>query len=171
MTAPLPAVLVRPRRPEDLPDCVSVIADTHRTSAYPVNWPKDPSGWLTPSGLLDAWVAEVDGRIVGHSVLGTGRERTVRLWSERTGLPPTAAGEIKRLCVASGARERSIGSLLLAATAKAAVERGLHPVLGVLESSVDAIALYERLGWTHVGSEDFVLADGRMSVMHVYGAP
>ena len=84
---------------------------------------------------------------------------------------PTAAGEIKRLCVASGARGRSIGSLLLAATAKAAVERGLHPVLGVLESSVDAIALYERLGWTHVGSEDFALADGRMSVMHVYGAP
>lgn len=164
-------MLVRPRRPEDLPDCVSVIADTHRTSAYPATWPKDPGGWLSPAGLLDAWVAEVDGRIVGHSVLGEATDQTVRLWSERTGLPLSTAGEVKRLCVTSAARGHSIGRLLLATTAKAAVERGLHPVLGVLDNCVDAIALYERLGWTRLASEDFVLGDGRTSVIHVYAAP
>ena len=171
MTAPLPAVLVRRRRPEDLPDCVSVIADTHRTSAYPATWPKDPGGWLSPTGLLDAWVAEVDGHIVGHSALGVAREHTLGPWAEHTGLPLSAAGEVKRLCVASAARGRSIGSLLLATTAKAAVERGLHPVLGVLENSVSAIALYERLGWHRLASSDFQLRDGTTTVMHVYAAP
>ena len=98
-----PTALVRRRRSADLPACVSVLADTHRTSAYPVNWPADPAGWLTPGGLLGAWVAEVDGVVVGHVALIEARARTAGAWAEHTGSPGSAVGEVTRLCVSRAA--------------------------------------------------------------------
>jgi ribosomal protein S18 acetylase RimI-like enzyme len=170
-TTPRPAALIRRRRPADLPDCVSVLADTHRTSSYPVDWPSDPAGWLTPRGLLDAWVAELAGVIVGHVALIEAREKTARAWTAHSGRPATAAGEVSRLCVSRAARGRSIGRQLLATADAATRERGLHTVLGVLDESVDAIVLYDKLGWHRMSTVDFEFADGRMTVMHCYAAP
>ncbi len=170
-TTERPTALIRRRRHEDLPACVSVLADTHRTSAYPVNWPSDPEGWLTPGGLLDAWVAEVAGVVVGHVALIEARARTARAWAKHTGSPSSAAAEVSRLCVSRAARGRSIGRLLLETADAGARELGLPTVLGVLDESVDAIALYDRAGWLRMSTVDFEFPDGRTTVMHCYAAP
>jgi GNAT superfamily N-acetyltransferase len=163
--------LVRPRTPDDVPACVEILADTHRTAGYPVHWPADPAGWLSPADLLGAWVAEVDGQVVGHAALIEARDRTGSAWAEWSGSPAGEAAEVTRLCVTSAARGRSVGRRLLDTVAKAAVDRGRHPILGVLEPGGAAIVLYEHAGWTRFASVDFRLSDGTMTIMRCYTAP
>lgn len=165
------AVTIRPRRPDDLPACVAALGDTHRTSAYPTVWPKDPAAWLTPKDMLGAWVAEVDGAVVGHVALGEPKDRTVGTWAAATRRPLATVAEVTRLFVASTARGRSLGERLLVTAGAYARARGRTLVLGVLRESRAAIALYERLGWRRLSSMDFTLSNGMVTTMYCYVPP
>jgi GNAT superfamily N-acetyltransferase len=159
MTDVLTEVGVRPRRDDDLPSCVEALSAVHRTDAYPVNWPADPGLWLTPDGLLEAWVAAAGPEVFGHVAITGGVD----------GGPVSVA----RLFVPSRARRRGVaGALLDAARAWAAV-RGLGLVLEVEDGGRAAIAFYERHGWRRVGTaeSDWTTADGRTALMHTYVAP
>ncbi|WP_411102860.1 GNAT family N-acetyltransferase [Streptomyces sp. cmx-4-9] len=149
-----PPCRVRRRFDGDLDACVQALAAVHGHSGYPVNWPEDPGGWLTPSSLLAAWVAEVDGRVVGH--VGLSRSGTddlaPGLWGSREGVDADRAAVVNRLFVAPTARARGIGALLLAQAVREARARGLHPVLDVVVSDTAAAALYERMGWEHLAT-------------------
>jgi GNAT superfamily N-acetyltransferase len=148
-----------------------VLAQAHRSSAYPVHWPVDPARWLTPDALLAAWVAEVDGVVLGHIAIATAGEVTAQPWAEDTGRPVGQAAEITRLFVADAAQGRSVGRRLLDVACAEARERGRHPVLGVLDHNRSAIALYHRAGWRRLSSVDFPLSDDNIGLMHCYAAP
>lgn len=164
-------VSIRPRRPDDLAACVAIIAETHRTSRYPVNWPADPEGWLTPRDLLGAWVAELAGVVVGHIALMDATEAPAKAWAVSTGQSVGEAAEITRLCVAGAARRRSAGRRLLDTAAAAAQEQDRHAVLGVFDQDSSAIALYDRAGWRRLSSVDYEMSRGRKVLMHCYAAP
>ena len=152
-----PAVVVRQRDDSDLSACVEALADVHTRDGYPVNWPADPAGWLTTATLIDAWVAELDGRVVGHVGLSGGTKDDVapRLLSGREGVPLVAStGVVSRLFVAPGARGHRIGAQLMARVVAEARARELRPVLDVVATDTSAIALYERLGWELLGIAD-----------------
>ncbi|MEV7773024.1 GNAT family N-acetyltransferase [Kitasatospora sp. NPDC086791] len=166
-------VLVRPRRADDLPDCVRVLGVVHSADHYPADWPDHPAAWLTPDGLLAAWIAESDGRPAGHVGLarsGPG-DLAPALWSRRTGGRPELTAVIGRLYVAPGARGHHLGARLLACAVTHARALGLHPVLDVLATDTAAVALYRRLGWTHLGSGDQQWASGRTVTVHCFAAP
>jgi GNAT superfamily N-acetyltransferase len=132
-----------------------ILDAVHRADAYPTHWPEDPQSWLTPSGLLGAWVAEVDNLIAGHVAL-------------RAGARPA---EITRLFVAGESRGRGVGRALLEIALREAAVRGLKPEIEVVETNRAAIALYERAGWRRISSEPWVdAADGR-TLLHRYTAP
>ncbi|MFF3336530.1 GNAT family N-acetyltransferase [Streptomyces sp. NPDC002888] len=139
---------MRPRVADDLADCIAVLTAVHEDGGYPVNWPARPADWLTPRSLLSAWVAELDGRIVGHVVLSHSDEGDVApgLWQARH-KGAGAAAVVNRLFVSPAARGRGIGAALLERATCEAHARGLHPVLDVVASDTAATALYERLGW------------------------
>ncbi|MFG2709676.1 GNAT family N-acetyltransferase [Streptomyces goshikiensis] len=143
-------VLVRRRAESDLGGCVRVLGDVHRLDGYPVNWPECPGAWLAPSGLLVAWVAVWEGRVVGHVGLCRAEpgDAAPGLWGGGAG----AVAVVSRLFVAAGARGRGVGALLVARAVREAAGRGLHPVLDVVASDAAAAALYERLGWVLLGS-------------------
>ncbi|MEU1026849.1 GNAT family N-acetyltransferase, partial [Streptomyces sp. NPDC005904] len=62
-----PVLRVRERAgAPDLAACVEVLAQVHKRDGYPVNWPDRPADWLSGTAALGAWVAELDGRVVGH---------------------------------------------------------------------------------------------------------
>lgn len=164
-------MIIRVRTPADLPGCVAVLADTHRRDTYPYRWPDDPTGWLTPTGLLGAWVAELAGVIVGHVALIRSRGQTTTAWTEYTGRPGGDTAEVSRLCVASTARGRSVGRLLLTAAQTGAAELGRHPILGVLDSSPSAISMYDKAGWLRLSTVDFHHSDGTVAIMYCYAAP
>ncbi|MBF8188511.1 GNAT family N-acetyltransferase [Nonomuraea sp. K274] len=128
--------------------CVEALATVHAADRYPVNWPDDPGGWLTPDDLAMAWIAAEGGAVLGHVGL-------------------TSDAEITRLFVAPAARGRRLARLLLDAV-RAAVHTPLK--LEVSSEGAAAIALYERSGWRRVGSSraEWLNAAGEPALLHHY---
>lgn len=165
-----PRVRIRPRLAADLDGCVAALALVHAHSRYPVNWPGRPTDWLTPAALLAAWVAELDGRIVGHAGLCGAEEEDMaaRLWSAGSGRAEPAV--ISRLFVSPEARGHGTGAALLARAVGAARTRGLHPVLDVVATD-PAASFYERLGWRLLGTADQRWGPVRVVSLRCYAAP
>ncbi|GAA2098159.1 GNAT family N-acetyltransferase [Streptomyces albiaxialis] len=145
-----PPVSVRPRTAHDLDACVRALAAVHARDGYPVNWPERPAAWLDEPSLLGAWVAELDGRVVGHAALARPApgDAAPALWRARAGDEGTVV--VGRLFVDPAARGHGIGALLLTKATDEARARGLRPVLDVVAKDVAAVALYERLGWEYL---------------------
>lgn len=168
------AAQIRRREARDLPACVRALAAVHAADGYPLVWPADPTRWLQPKNLLDAWVAVRDGALVGHVALcGPEDADVAALWCASAGVPLARIAEIAKLFVDPATRGSRLGAALLAHAAAAAAALGLVPALEVLDHDRAARRLYERLGWRHVGNvqASWALADGASPVLHAYLAP
>jgi GNAT superfamily N-acetyltransferase len=142
----------------------------HRSDGYPVSWPEDPVGWLSPTGTLAAWVVEVDDRIAGHVALrAVAADSGAAVWSDATGLPPDRLAAITRLFVSPDDRGAGLGGALLDAACAEAATRDLRPVLDVTAKDRAAIRLYDRRGWRRAHSEPWAFAPETM--LHYYVAP
>jgi GNAT superfamily N-acetyltransferase len=163
---------IRLRSERDLPECVRILETVHRVDGYPTYWPDDPAHWLSPRAMLGAWVAENDGRIVGHVLLRSGTaEASASVWASATGLPPEQFAAVTRFFVSPDSREAGAGGALLDAALAEATARGLHPALDVVETNLDAIHFYERRGWQRVHSEPWAAAEDGKTLLHYYVAP
>lgn len=165
-----PRVVVRPRLAADLDGCVAALEQVHAHSGYPVDWPADPAGWLTPDALIAGWTAELDGRIVGHVALCSARagDAAAALWSARAGRAAPAV--ISRLYVSPAARGHGVGTALMDRAVAAARLRGLRPVLDVVATD-PASAFYERLGWRFLGAADQQWGPARTVTVNCFAAP
>jgi [ribosomal protein S18]-alanine N-acetyltransferase len=136
---------------EDLDACVQALALVHAADRYPVDWPRDPAGWLMPGDLTGAWVAVEAGVVVGHVGLARGVE-------------------VVRLFVVPAARGGGLAGRLLTAVRAAA---GGPLELEVSSEGVAAIAFYERSGWRRVGSarSGWRNAAGEPALVHRYVSP
>jgi GNAT superfamily N-acetyltransferase len=143
-------VPIRTRSAGDLAVCVAILRRVHAASSYPVRWPADPVGWLSPEGLIAAWVAEHDGVVLGHAGLARGVPAGCPL--EAAGRDARAVASVTRLFVDPAARRAGRARELLETAAACAVASDLQPVLDVVEDAQAAIALYERSGWRLVGT-------------------
>ncbi|MCD9878708.1 GNAT family N-acetyltransferase [Streptomyces guryensis] len=168
-----PSGLVRPRTDRDLAACVEGLAAVHRHSGYPVNWPDHPADWLTPRALLAAWVAELDGRVVGHLSLSRAAEGdgAPGVWAARTGVGVDVTAVVGRLFVSPDARGHGLGAALLARAVEEARTLALHPVLDVVDSDTAATALYERLGWELLDVVEQHWAPDQTVSVRCYAAP
>jgi ribosomal protein S18 acetylase RimI-like enzyme len=133
------------------------LAVVHATDGYPSRWPADPYAWLLPDA--EAWVAELDGAVVGQALLKTGRD------------PGTAL--LGRLFVTPAGRGHRFGERLIAAALAAAAERELAVTLEVVDSGTAAIALYRRLGWQHTGTgpAPWLRPEDEPLTVHYFAAP
>jgi GNAT superfamily N-acetyltransferase len=167
--------VIRPRRHGDLELCVRALAEVHARDGYPLHWPDDPVRWLTPEGMLGAWVAVGEDAVIGHvalvSAVGDG---AAPVWSAASGLPPERIAVVAKLFVAPAGRGRGLGALLLDQATAEARRRGLHPALEVLDHDRAAMALYERAGWQRVGSAPApwaMTSAGQVTQLHYFIAP
>lgn len=163
---------IRSRADDDLETCVGVLKEVHLRDGYPVNWPERPETWLSSGSLLGAWVAELDGRLVGHVSLSGGGEGDLApgVWGERTGTSAALTAVVSRLFVAPQARGHGIGALLIGQVVEEARRRGLHPVLDVVASDTAAAALYERLGWDLIATVEQRWSPSQTVTVHCYAA-
>ncbi|MBB5872927.1 GNAT superfamily N-acetyltransferase [Allocatelliglobosispora scoriae] len=172
MTDDLSVAVIRARRPEDLPACVEILAEVHRRDAYPVVWPQDPAGWLDQPTAIGSWVAaDRTGRVLGHASLSPDASDPARIWAAHTGDDASRAATVSRLFTSPSARGLHLGERLLTETVTAALERGLHPVLGVLDQHAGALGFYQRAGWLRLETVDFRLSDGSIVPMHCFTHP
>lgn len=124
---------MRRRTPADLGSCLALLAEVHRADGYPSPWPADPAAWLARRDLAAAWVAELEDGVAGHVAL-------------------TRSGLVTRLMVAPWARRRGLARHLLGVAAARADALALPVSLQVVDTRLDAIALYERAGWARTGA-------------------
>ncbi|MGW6915215.1 GNAT family N-acetyltransferase [Kitasatospora sp. NPDC054939] len=164
---------IRPREQTDLDACVRVLRAVHDGDGYPVNWPDDPQLWLTQPSRLGTWVAELDGRVVGHVGLcrSAPGDLAPQEWSRRTGRPVEAAAVVSRLYVSPQARGHGIGARLLAQAVRAARADGLHPVLDVLATDTAAAELYRRAGWSLLATVEDEWGPHQTVTVHCWAAP
>lgn len=120
----------------------------HQRDRYPVHWPADPVAFLTPADELGTWVATSDGVVVGQVMLADAPAGL----AEATSIDGQALVLLRQLFVAPEARGQRLGSQLLDVATAGAAARGRRAALEVLSINLDAIALYERAGWTAVAT-------------------
>ncbi|WP_370371081.1 GNAT family N-acetyltransferase [Catenulispora sp. GP43] len=171
----MPERVIRPRRPTDLPACAEALRGVHETDGYPVRWPADPQGWLTPRDMIGCWIATAGDtdtdtdRVLGHVAL----TRAGAAIAEALALPAAKLALVARLFVAVDARRGGLATDLLDRAARAARDEGLQAVLEVDAAAAGAIALYERAGWRLAGSGDggWIAADGLPARVRFYVGP
>jgi GNAT superfamily N-acetyltransferase len=151
--------MLRPRRPEDLEGCLAMLRDVHEADGYPTIWPAQPAAWLSGSDRLAAWVAEEDGKLVGHlSLHATDASRVRPQWCEALTVPAERLAVVSRFFVSTRARGRGVGGALMGHAEEHAVAHDLRLVLDVAAHNRSAIAFYERRGWRRVGTAELELS-------------
>ncbi|MFC9090319.1 GNAT family N-acetyltransferase [Nocardiopsis dassonvillei] len=159
---------IRQREDRDLPACAAVLKEVHAKDGYPVEGVDDALGWLTPDGLVAAWVAESDDRLLGHICVTEERgEEAARLWRARDSRP---VGVLARLFVSPAARGCRLGEKLTRAAMEDAERRGWRLVLDVMEKDRAATRVYEKLGWESLG-EIWHVVEGRRVPAFAYVSP
>lgn len=129
--------MVRPRRADDAAALEAALLPVHERDAYPIRRVHANAAWLY-DGLDVAWVAELDGRLLGHVAVAPDAD-------------PTGPWHLTRFFVALDARGTGAGTALLDEVDHWADARGLDLVLDVVDVNADARAMYERRGWERTG--------------------
>jgi GNAT superfamily N-acetyltransferase len=166
------AGLVRDRRPEDLDAAAAALVEVHRVDGYPVEGVDDPLAWLTPPGLLHAWVAVLDERVVGHALTTTAQPgvAAVDAWIARGGDPATTIVG-GRLFVAPAGRGHRLGLRLARTMTDWAAHHALDLVGDVVTGDSAALAAYERLGWQRMGTALHDTGHGTQVPVYLYVSP
>jgi ribosomal protein S18 acetylase RimI-like enzyme len=150
---------------------------------YPLVWPADPVGWLSPAGIAAAWVAETGSpggpapesarSLVGHVVVQHGVTNPAIGAVPGGGSAQPRWAAVSRLFVAPQARGQGWGRALLAAAAAHAEADGRRLMLQVVGDDGPAIALYERLGWQLADRRiaDWSTPAGLQPVLRTYLGP
>ncbi len=165
-----PDGMIRPRVDTDLDVVVALATVVQELDGYPV--------WLPGGDVLEfmvnppsqaAWVAEIDGRIVGHIALNRATTpESMQVAAQATGRSVEEMGVIARLLVAPEVRRQGIGGALVDVCVAAAVEQGLQPMLDVGLRHGSGVAMYDATGWDRVGKVDAVLPNGEIFEEYVY---
>ncbi|MET7408673.1 GNAT family N-acetyltransferase [Streptomyces parvulus] len=166
------SVTVRPFSDDDLTGAAEALVEVHETDGYPVEGVDDPEAWIKSEDVLAAWIAESDGRIVGHvAVMKPQGEAAADLWVKQSGDDMGHVGVLARLFVVQSARKQAAGRQLMEAAASHARDHGLRLVLDVMVKDASAIRLYERLGWRKIGETIHHFGNGETIPAVCYVSP
>jgi GNAT superfamily N-acetyltransferase len=147
-------VLIRARRDADLPPLVDILARQQAETQYPFQWPPDggPEHFLRRPSEIEAWVAELDGNVVGHvAIQSVADDELGHMWAVAHGVRLTELRCISVLFADRRLVRRGIGSALLARATERALADGGAPVLDVVAGHLDVVRLYLSRGWHEVG--------------------
>lgn len=166
-------VQIRPREQQDLGRLKMIAGAVHATDGYPLYTPDDDFlGLLDTPEAITAWVAVVDGEIIGQiSLHSRSSTQVMALAVDQLGVASDQLGVVARLIVDPSSRRVGVAKALLDTAEQDAVDRGLVPILDVVDRFAPAIALYERQGWKRLGTVSINLADDTTINEHVYAAP
>ena len=148
---------VRPRRYSDLDACEQLMRAVHENDGYPRRLPSDLRGFIVWPSAIRAWVADVDGAVVGHVALrATGSREVMNLAASVIGIAPEWFGVVARLVVSPTVRRQGVGRSLLETATEHAAAVALTPILEVTTNLRAAIDLYETCGWLRMSRPPFV---------------
>jgi GNAT superfamily N-acetyltransferase len=148
---------VRPRVPADVRPVCELLLRQQPLTRYPFRnpLPFPVEEFVQRPGELAAWVAEEDGRLLGHvSLCDVGEHHLGPRWAAAVGRPVTDLATVSVLVVDPEATGRGIARALLDTCEQHARDVGRVPVLEVLSLQERAAALYRSRGWREIGEDD-----------------
>lgn len=145
---------IRLRTDADIDACVAVMRQTHEVDRYPVYGANVTAEFLVARRReLQAWVAELDGQIVGHVSLHRAEDdATLPPAQAASSRPAAGLAFLSRLLVSPDARRLGLARRLVQTAVDHAHAGDLRPVLEVVTDASGAIALYESLSWKRIGA-------------------
>ncbi len=148
-----PDEAIRPRTPADLPTLVTILAAQQPASRYPFRWPLPfpVEDFIVRAHEEAAWVALVDGRVVGHVGVGRVEGELADAFVAAAARPAARLALVSVLFVSPETQGVGIGGRLLDTAVAWARDRQRLPVLDVVASHGAARAVYQRHGWEVVG--------------------
>lgn len=149
------SVVVRPRREADVDGLVALLTEQREavpSSEYPLRWPLPfpVRDFVVRDTEEHAWVAEDDGRLLGH-VAVTRLGDLGPAFAEALGADPADLRAVSGLFTALAARGGGLGARLLEVAVGRIREEGRRPVLDVVPTHAAAVGLYRTRGWREVG--------------------
>lgn len=166
------ALTTRSRRPTDIDECVALLRRVHEQDGYPTHWPKDPRRFVAPPYERKAWVADLQGIVVGHVALHhPGQDPACAVAREAAGVAEDRLAAVGRLFTSVEHRRQHGGDRLLEQVTAAAHRNGQRPFLNVVQHLTRAVALYQRHGWTDLGPLTIAFADGTSLETFVFLGP
>jgi len=156
------AALIRPRRDDDVAVLADLLIEQQPVSRYPHRWPLPfpVEDFLVREHEQAAWVAELDGTVVGHVMVASlESELSATVFCGRTNCTEPAV--VSAMFVGDGVRGRGVGGVLLETAVAWARERGRVPVLDVVPVPDTALGFYYHHGWVEIGRRwvDWLPAD------------
>lgn len=168
----LAGMRIRPRGEGDTNGIVAVARRVAAGDQYPIyDPPEGLAAFFTAPEMVSAWVAEIDGVIVGHVALHS-RATDAAMAVVAASEPAAPPVWVSRLVTDPDVRGRGVGSALLERARRGALDRGLAPFLEALDvpGGAPALALYRARGWRELAQVTFELTDdGHTDV--VFAAP
>ncbi|WP_244931771.1 GNAT family N-acetyltransferase [Nocardioides sp. W7] len=159
---------VRTRTAADLPALVDLLARQQAGSHYPLRWPLPfpVEQFVVRDTEEAAWVAEVDGEVVGHVTVA----RVADPSAFRT---EGKLAAVSVLFVADEVRGEGVGARLLDTAVDWIRARGRVPVLDVVPRHSRAVEVYRRRGWVEVARQrpDWLPAAEADLILMVLPAP
>lgn len=144
-------VLVRGRTPDDVPALVEVLTAQQPTSSYPLRWPLPfpVADFIVRPDEQAAWVAEVDGRVVGHVAACALDRELGPVFVETVGSSDLTLVAV--LFVGLDTVGQGVGARLHDAVVGWIREAGNIPVLDVVPTHDRAVQFYCHRGWREIG--------------------
>jgi predicted N-acetyltransferase YhbS len=151
---PLPSG-IRRRRDRDLAACARLVRRAFFEGQFPGQHDEDPRLWLADHAVLDAWVAERDGEVVGHVAISRLEldPLSALRWRESTGHVPSDLIAVSRLFVRPRFRGQGIAASLIDVACAEIRARGKVPVYEVITTSSLAPSYSRDHGWRLRSSE------------------
>ncbi|MCP5028808.1 MAG: GNAT family N-acetyltransferase [Actinomycetia bacterium] len=164
---------IRPREKDDFGPLETIARAVHKSDGYPLYMPDDDfRGLLDSADAIAAWVAVTDDNLIGQVSLHSRSSPEVNAFIvDQLGLAEDRLGVVARLIVDPSRRRAGVARALLETAEQAAIDRGLTPILDVVDQFTPAIALYERQGWKRRGTVSIDLPDATTINEHIYTAP
>ncbi|OTB12872.1 hypothetical protein K445DRAFT_320699 [Daldinia sp. EC12] len=161
---------IRPRTDGDIAACFQVLDVVYNDSGYPVEGVGDPAKFFKKDEA--AWIAEVDGTVVGHIALaeGTAGNVAVDLW-QKEHPEDTQVAVIGKLFVHPDNRRGGTASRLISTAVREARGRGQRLLMFALIKDQDAIRLYRKLGWQYFGNATYKWGEGNEMDAEFFASP
>lgn len=165
---------IRPRTEADVDACIQVLQNVHADNGYPVHGIEDPAAFLTTSSggkIGQNWVAERDGRVIGHVSVKEAADAdvAVTLWRQTHSADSIAV--LGRLFLDPGERGNGVAAKLVETAVEWSGSRGERLVSFSLIKDVAAIRLCERLGWLEFGRSVFRWGRDQQMEVVCFAAP
>ena len=174
-------VRIRPRYERDVPALVELADAVRAVDRWPPHQVGTTEEFVVGPLPLAALVAESDHAVIGHVAIHERSAESVMAVAEDVlRVEREQLAVVARLFVDPRLRRRGVGGALLAAAVERVTASERIAILDVWEELDEAIGLYERNGWSRLGSVTFTFQEacgpgclhpGSSLRSHVYAAP